>query len=151
MFPSEGNLAQVGYVGSGTDAIADATGGNITAFDLPVTPATALIYGTLKTTLNAPLVGIDMWSSEQSGQAEASGRTYPATADYCIGVRPGSWWVGPNSDALAPLGYICHGASVTMAAGQALRTEAATAPISMTSTKTALSICWSTPSVATRR
>ncbi len=125
---SEGSLARIGYVGLQTKPVADTTSGNVTNLDLAVNPATALIYGILKTTLNAPLVGIEMWSDDQTGQYQAAGRTYPATADYCLGVRPGSWWVGPSSDALGPLGYISQGTSVTVVTGQALRADFVATP-----------------------
>ena len=125
---SEGSLARIGYVGLQAQPVATVAASNVTNVDLAVNPATALIFGTLKTTLNAPLVGVEIWSDDQSGQYEAPGRTYPTTADYCIGVRPGSWWVGPSSEALGPLGYLSQGTTVTVVAGEALRTDFVATP-----------------------
>lgn len=122
--PSSSSLAQVGYVGwsNGTDA--NATSGDVTDFDLPVEPANALIYGTVKDALNHPLNGLDIWSNDwNTNQYDASGRSYAPNADYCVGVRAGAWWVGPDSDVLSALGYIGQGTQVTVIANQAVRAD----------------------------
>ncbi len=127
--PSFGSLAQLGYLGWRDGANVSTASGNVGNFDLPADRATALIFGTVRNHLNNPVIGVGIWSDEQSQQYETSGITYPPNADYCVGVRPGSWWVGPDSDALIPLGYIGQGTSVTLSANQALRVDFGLLPV----------------------
>lgn len=122
--PSSGSLMQAGYLGWQNGTPANAVGDNVANLDLPVDAATALIYGTMKDRQGNPVAGIHLYSDDQANQYDVWGaRSLPPNADYCLGVRPGSWWVGPDSDALAALGYTGQGTSVTVTASQALRLD----------------------------
>ena len=128
--PSCDSLAQVGYVGWWTGTDINVTSADVKNRDLPVERATALIYGTVKDPLNQPVNGIDIWADDQvNRQYETSGRTIPVNADYCVGVRPGTWWVGPDSATLSPLGYFCQGTEATVSANQAVRADLIVTPV----------------------
>jgi hypothetical protein len=94
--------------------------GNVSNLVVELPKATALIYGTVTDKQSQPVAGLPFYAGSQDDRYEANGASYPSNGLYCLGVVAGSWWVGPDSDALAALGFVASGGSnVTLVAGQA--------------------------------
>jgi len=104
---SDGSMNTLGYLKPDTDPTATTTTGNTTALDLSFTPATSMVYGTVKTPAGAAMPGVRVESYDQpdmgDGLYSANVKT-DADGKYFLGMTgTTSWSVEVNSQAaLAP-------------------------------------------------
>jgi len=117
--PSTGGPSAAGYVDPKRTKVT-ITGGSVSNLDFSLSKATALIYGTIKDTLNNPVVGVQVSArDEPNGAFHVVGRSYVTNASYCIGVQAGTWGPTPDSGDLGSRGFIGYGSNVTLVTGQA--------------------------------
>lgn len=121
--PSSGSFDQQGYVGWGDGIPADTTAASVANFDLLADQATALIYGTVKDSKAKPVLGIGLWAEDPSHRYNPSGISFAPAGDYCVGARPGDWWIAPDNQELAARGYTGSGTNVTLVANQAVKAD----------------------------
>jgi hypothetical protein len=93
-----------GYVGPPGGVSLDITG-SVYNVDFALPKATALIYGTVQDDQGNPVIGVALSAEDQNGNQRAGGRAVGSNGDYALGVVPGSWNVGVDSDELSSLGY----------------------------------------------
>ena len=103
-------MPQLGYVAA---AVMPSTNlsGNVSGFDIPVTQATTLLYGSL-TDDQVParnLTNVTVSAQDVGGLYAASGMAYRTNGSYAIGVVAGNWWIAPDTDALLSFGYLGAG------------------------------------------
>ena len=95
--PDESSVGFLGYVAPQSGVPADCTSADVTGLVLPVAPANALIYGTVKTDGNVPMVGVGL-----SGDANEQGLRSDAVTDqfgrYFCSMRNGTWSLWVNRD-----------------------------------------------------
>lgn len=117
--PSTGGPSAAGYVDPKRTKVT-ITGGSVSNLDFSLSKATALIYGTIKDTLNNPVVGVQVSArDEPNGAFHVLGRSFVTDAGYSIGVQAGTWGPTPDSGDLGARGFIGYGSNVTLVTGQA--------------------------------
>jgi hypothetical protein len=116
VYPSEKTLALLGYLTLTDDYGVDVSSGDVSGVSIQLPKATALIYGTLTDGQQNPLAGVSLYAD--NGQYEGYGFTVSG-GNYVVGVTAGTWWVGPDSEGLAALGYLAQGSQVAIEAGEA--------------------------------
>jgi hypothetical protein len=116
LYPSEKDSARLGYLSLMDDYGVDISRGDVSGVSIQLPKATALIYGTLRDDHGNPLAGVTVYAD--GDQYEGYGLT-DGGGQYAVGVTAGTWWVGPDSDELAALGYLVQSSQVTVSAGDA--------------------------------
>ncbi len=117
----ESSLVQLGYLKLQNKVITNtpATGSATINFSLP--KATALVYGSVKDSLNNPVNALGMSANDQGNLYGSDGRTFSPNGNYTLGVAAGTWSVGPEPDDLPARGYTGgSGTNVSLTSGQAL-------------------------------
>ena len=96
-----------GYLGSqdGTNVAAGTTG-----VKLPVSKATALIYGRVKDNLGNPMVGMDVYAQDNNNYLYQTDGYTDTNGNYVVGVLGGLgasdlWWIQVSSDS-SPTNFI---------------------------------------------
>ncbi len=117
---SDFSLSQIGYLRPQNKPRIDATTGNISGVSIPLARETALIYGHLRNSTNAPLAGISFSCNDGNNQFQANATT-DANGYYSVGVTAGSWYVGADNRNPALAGYLVQGTNVTVSADQAIQ------------------------------
>lgn len=120
---SEKSLALLGYVSSNATTQADATSGNVTNLAINLSPVTALIYGVVTNSAQAPLANVRLWAND--GQQTYNLDTVTdANGAYTLGVVAGVWHVGLDQDTIGALGLMPpQSVTVSLNAGQAVQTN----------------------------
>jgi hypothetical protein len=96
------------------------TASSVSNINFSLSKATALIYGTVKDTLNNPVVGVQVSARDKPDNLfHVLGRSFVTNASYCIGAQAGSWGPTPDSSDLAARGFVGYGSNVTLVTGQA--------------------------------
>ncbi len=117
-------LPLLGYVPAMARRSTNLTG-NLSGFDIPVTRATTLIYGTISDD-QVParnLGGVFVSAQDVAGLYAASGMSYRTNGNYSIGVVAGNWWIAPDRDSLLTLGYLGAGTNWVTGRYQAARID----------------------------
>jgi hypothetical protein len=116
--PMLGYLAANGQVTTNLQA-------SITNFNLRLTNATALLYGSVRNdqTPSNLLAGVRLGATDKSGAFQSGGMTYSSNGLYTIGVAAGNWWVQPDSGSLATLGCLGAGANWAIGSNQTARLD----------------------------
>jgi len=116
---SEKALALSAHVGS-RDYSTDVSGGNVSLGSIQMPKATGLIFGFLKDDQGKAVAGVSLYPDND--QYEGYART-DSSGYYVAGVPAGTWYVGPESSELAPLGYLGRYYQVTVNSGEAVRQD----------------------------
>jgi len=95
------------------------TSASISNINFTLSKPTALIYGTLKDTLNNPVLGVEMSARDQPNSFHAAGRSGRTNAAYSLAVQAGTWQPGPDGGDLGIRGFIGGSSNVTLVSGQA--------------------------------
>jgi uncharacterized GH25 family protein len=104
---SDASMNALGYLRPNTDPTATATAGGTTALDLSFTPATSMVYGTVKTPTGVAMQGIFIESADSIDNADSlysSNVTTDADGKYFLGMAGTAGWrirINPQP-ALAP-------------------------------------------------
>ena len=123
---SEISASRLGYLSlSGeADANADTTSTAATGANISLPKATALIYGTVKNSSNAPITDVQTKVGNQGNSYQTLGRSAPPAGTYSMGVLAGNWSAGIEASSV-PAGYSSVGisADITISAGQAVQSD----------------------------
>ncbi len=119
--PESPPLARLGYVGPRDRQTVDASAGSVSGITITATKATALLYGSVKNSTNAPLVNLGVQADD--GALLRSQSPTDGAGNYWLGIIAGNWNVGLDPDALNKLGYANSGTNVAVASGQAVRID----------------------------
>ena len=95
--PDESSVGFLGYVGPQNGIPANCTSADVTGLAVPVAPADALIYGTVKTDGNVPMTGVGL-SSEAQEQGLRSDAVTDQFGRYFCSMRTGTWSLWVNRD-----------------------------------------------------
>ncbi len=94
------------------------TSGTVSNFNLALTKATALIYGSIKDTSDIPLPGIEF--SASNGTNDSSGFS-DTNGNYSVGAVAGNWFISPDNQNNPTLtNYLFQGTNVFVNDGQAV-------------------------------
>ncbi len=118
LHPSTEATSEAGYVPPTRTGVA-ITSASVSNVNFSLSKPTALIYGSLKDTLNHPVVGVEMSARDQPNTFHAVGRSFVPNASYSLGVQAGTWSPIPDSGDLGNRGFVGYGSNVTLVAGQA--------------------------------
>ena len=77
-----------------------------------------MIYGTVRDTLNNPVVGVQVSARNQPNTFHAAGRSFATNANYSLGVQAGTWNPAPDSGDLALRGFVGSSSNITLVSGQ---------------------------------
>ncbi len=120
---SEKSLALLGYVSSNATTQADATSGNVTNLAINLSPVTALIYGVVTNSAQAPLANVRLWANDGQ-QIYNLDVVTDANGAYTLGALAGTWHVGVDQDSPALAGLVPPpSATVSLSAGQSVETN----------------------------
>lgn len=117
--PTTDTTSQLGYVPL-TRTNVTVTSASVPGVNFALSKATAMIYGTLKDTLNNPIVGVQMSVRDSGNVYHVDGRSFVTNGSYCLGVLAGTWFPGPISGDLAARGLVGGASNVVLSAGQAM-------------------------------
>lgn len=112
-------LTQAGYVQVGNGITTNTYGGSLSNINLAFPKATALIYGQVLDNHTNPVSGLDLDAQDSSFTYDSRGLSI-SNGYYSVAVFPGTWYVGPGSDALSLLGLLGQQASVSVTNNQAV-------------------------------
>jgi uncharacterized GH25 family protein len=119
----QGGIAQKGYLSPQNNLNVTVTNSNVANVNIALAKTTALIYGTLKTSLSNAIIGVEMDGSDSGNLYQATGLTGTNGA-YSLGVVAGSWYPGPSGNQLAALGYSGGSSTnVNLTDGQAIEVD----------------------------
>ncbi|MBK8858081.1 MAG: immunoglobulin domain-containing protein [Opitutaceae bacterium] len=121
---SETSLRQLGYLNNDNgSAFADTSVGSVTNANINVTPATALIHGTVEDASANPLAGIRM-NANDSNFTYYSDAITDASGHYVLGATTGTWNVNVSNENPGLTGFIIpNGESVAIAGAEAIQTD----------------------------
>ena len=120
---SDYTLALGGWLRNQNKVQVTVSGASVSGVQIPATPSTALIYGTLKDDLNNPIGGVQLSGSDSGNLFQSTAYT-DASGNYFLAVTNGTWYVGVGSKGSGlPNGLILQQAQVTIANGQAILTN----------------------------
>jgi hypothetical protein len=110
------HMTQLGYVPAAVMPSTNLTG-NLSGFDIPVTQATTLIYGTVfdDQVPSGNLTNVTVSARDTGGLFSASSKSGRTNGRYAIGVVAGNWWIAPDGESLLSLG--CLGAGTNWVTG----------------------------------
>ncbi len=117
--PSTGGPSAAGYLDPKRTNVV-ITARSVSNFNFSLSKPTALIYGTIKDTLNNPVVGVQVSARDEPTNAfHILGRSFVTNASYTIGVQAGTWGPTPDSGDLGLRGFLGYGSNVTLVTGRA--------------------------------
>ncbi len=104
------HMTQLGYVPAAVMPSTNLTG-NLSCFDIAVTQATTLIYGTVfdDQVPTGNLTNVTVSARDVGGLFSASGKSSRTNGSYTIGVVAGNWWIAADGESLLSLGYLGAG------------------------------------------
>lgn len=106
----------------------DTSSGSVSNLVMALQPATALFYGTLKTSSNAPLPAVEMFADSEDHQFASRGTT-GSQGNFCVGVTGTNWYLNASSEDLAFFGYLPpRGTNVSLTNGQAFQANFVVVP-----------------------
>ncbi len=118
--PNEESVAPTGLVA--VDKTNLAISGDVSDLNFSLQKATALIYGRVRNAHGDPVLGIGL-RADNGAQLRTDGLTLSPDGSYALAVVGGTWDAGPNSEDVAPLGYVAQDMSLVVADGQALQQD----------------------------
>jgi hypothetical protein len=116
--PGTGAASEAGYVDPTRFDVA-ITNASVSNVNFALAPVSALIYGTIKDTLNNPVMDVQISARDQFNSFHLEGRSFASNANYCVGVQAGTWGPTPDVNDLGLKGFIGSGTNVTLVTGQA--------------------------------
>jgi hypothetical protein len=116
------SLAPLGYLDTQSKPGFDTTVTIVTNALITYIKGTAMIYGTILNLSGAPQGGISFWGNNNSNTMESSGWSDPA-GNYSVVTTSGTWWAGPDSQALGGNAIVGGTGQFPMADGLAVRQD----------------------------
>jgi hypothetical protein len=100
----EGALAQRGYLSPQNKLTVSVTNSSVSNLNFALSKATALIYGTVKDSLNNTISGISL-TADDSGNLYESVAMSETNGAYTLAVVGGNWNASPDSSAVLARGF----------------------------------------------
>jgi len=121
--PSDSSAAIGGYFRPNNKVKATVTTANVSGVSVSVTRGTAMIYGTVKDSLNHPFPGVRLSCGDNANLYQSAAYT-DNSGNYFLAVTNGTWYLGGSGSVSGlPNGYILQQAQVFLADGQAVLTN----------------------------
>ena len=120
---SDASLTLGGYLRPQNKVNVNVSGSNVGGVIEQFTKGTALIYGTVKTQLDAPLAGVRLTCNDDANTFDTSAVT-DSNGNYFLAVSNATWYVSADNNASGlPNGYTLQQAQIPIANGQAIQTN----------------------------
>ena len=116
--PGTGAAPEAGYVDPKRTNVT-VTSASVSNVNFVLSKPTALIYGTVRDSLNNPVLGVQLSARDQPNAFHSVGRSFVTNASYSLGVQAATWNPAPDSGDLALRGFTGSSSSVTLLNGQA--------------------------------
>lgn len=121
---------QLGYLAPSQPKSADTSTGDVSNVAIALPKATALLYGKVTDSSDAPLSDTDMDAASEDSEFQAFTAT-DSSGNYVIAVNGGVWFVSPTAGALQEAGYVApNPATPFLQDGQAKPIDFAVPPAS---------------------
>ena len=123
IYSSDASLTLGGYLRPQNKVNVNVSGSNVGGVIEQFTKGTALIYGTVKTQLDAPLAGVRLTCNDDANTFDTSAVT-DSNGNYFLAVSNATWYVSADNNASGlPNGYTLQQAQIPIANGQAIQTN----------------------------